>query len=450
MFVPSLPGHTRMRRNNAFSPINGMLSGMLQALADSILHPVLLLAAVAMLLDGSHYQIAAFTVIALASWTISAVILTQLQRTLRYAYPLVIAASVVRLLAVTLLAFTAFHSPDRDPSAVIRSLLAGFVLYQGCSAIIGQASVITVVGTPPTTRCGFLLRQRAIICAIVAVIGGAVLWSVYRPVDDIRDGLGILFILAALATAAGTWFILAVPGRKTRGLLGNSASLLPGGLFRPLRSGAYRRFLLFRIALGLASGADPFIIVFGFRQVGLGLEHIGLAVVAFAIGHLAGILIWPVWSDWGSPRRPLQIAALLRVTVLVITIAIPSVSASTLYTDRFSSPDAAVHLFLSLFAFLGLAVSAHATANQRYLLDITGPGFTHQTVATTNLVHGLLAFAPFAAAYLIDRTSLEEGLWIAAATAFVALLISGSLIEPRIHVNRRIGIWNQRRGLSTP
>jgi hypothetical protein len=448
VFVPS-PGHTRRRKNtNALNLVNGMLSGMLQTLADSILHPIFLLAAVALLLNGSPYQIAAFTVIALGSWTISAVIVARLQRTLRYAYPVVIGMSVIRLLAVAFLAFTAFRSPNHDPEDVIRSLLVGFLVYQVSSAVIGQASVVTVVGTPPTARRGIVFRQRAIMCAMIAVIGGAVVWSVYRSEDDIRDGLGVLLILAALATAAATWFILSVPGGKSGGFLGDSALQLPGGLFRSLGSGAYRRFLLFRIALGLASAADPFIIVFGFREIGLELEDIGLAVVAFAIGQFAGVVIWPVWSDRQSPRGLLQITALLRVLVLVVTVAIPAISTSTLYADRFSSPDAAVRLFLSLFALLGLAVSAHATANQRYLLDISAPGSTHQTVATTNVVHGLLAFTPFAAAYLIDRISLEETLWIAAATAFVALLISGSLVESRVQVRRRIGIWNQQRRLS--
>ncbi|HEV2065743.1 MAG TPA: hypothetical protein VGR08_02825, partial [Thermomicrobiales bacterium] len=61
MFVPLNPGYTRKRKNNAFTPINGMLSGALQALADGILHPVILLPAVAALLDGSNVEIAAFT-----------------------------------------------------------------------------------------------------------------------------------------------------------------------------------------------------------------------------------------------------------------------------------------------------------------------------------------------------------------------------------------------------
>ncbi|MDQ3539923.1 MAG: hypothetical protein M3440_04480, partial [Chloroflexota bacterium] len=92
-----------------------------------------------------------------------------------------------------------------------------------------------------------------------------------------------------------------------------------------------------------------------------------------------------------------------------------------------------------------LAVSAQGTANQRYLLDISAPVTMRQAVATTNGVHAVLAFAPLGTAYLIGRTSLDEVLWIAAALAFIALLISGFLIESRVYISRRTGFWNQRR-----
>jgi len=208
--------------------------------------------------------------------------------------------------------------------------------------------------------------------------------------------------------------------------------------------------MLFRVALGLAAAADPFIIVFGLRRVGLELGDIGLALVAYAIGHLAGILIWPHWSPHQSARAPLQIAALLRVLVLVITIGIPAIVSSTLYTDRFASAEPAVRLFLIQYVLLGLAVSAHGWANQRYLQDISTPETARQAVTTTNVVHGILAFGPFAAALLIDRTSLDEMLWIAAAIAFIALLISGFLIESRVFVVRRTGIRSRQRRFGSP
>lgn len=449
MFVPLTPVHRRRRRTNAFTPINGVLSGMLQAIADSILHPFILLGAVAFLLNGSNYQIAAFTIIALASWTISAVILTTLQRTIVRAYPIMIGASAVRLLAVTLLALTAFRSPQWNPEDVVRVLLFGFLLYEVSSAIIGLLSVAPLAGVPTTAKRSIVFHRRAVAGTIVAVIGGAVVWSVNRSVDDIRAAIGVLFILAAISTIAATWFLLAIPGGKRLGRAGYPDSAGPGGLFRPFGSGPYRRFLLFRIAIGLAAAADPFIIVFGFREIGLDLEDIGLALMAFAIGHLAGVLIWPRWSVRRSPRAPLQIAALLRLLALVFTIGIPAIVTSTLYTDRFTSPDVAIRLFLIQFACIGLAVSAHATANQRYLIDISAPVSMHQVVATTNAVHGVLAFAPLGAAYLIGRTSLDEMLWFAAALAFVALLISGFLVESRVYISRRTGLWNQQRA-ATP
>jgi len=450
VFVPLSPGYTRKRKNNAFTPINGMLSGALQALADTILHPVIVLSALTSLFNGSNIQIGAFTVITLASWTISAVVMASLHHLIRHSGAVVLGAGAIRLLAVAFLAITAFRSPNEDPQAVIRALLIGFFVYQVSSAVLGRASVRSIAGVSPAAMCAVIFRQRAIMGAIVAMIGGAVVWSVNRSVIDIRDAIGILFILAAISVASATWFFFAMPSAKRTRRADSQTDLISPRLLRPFRTRSYRTFMLFRVALGLAAAADPFIIVFGLRRVGLELGDIGLALVAYAIGHLAGILIWPHWSPHQSARAPLQIAALLRVLVLVITIGIPAIVSSTLYTDRFASAEPAVRLFLIQYVLLGLAVSAHGWANQRYLQDISTPETARQAVTTTNVVHGILAFGPFAAALLIDRTSLDEMLWIAAAIAFIALLISGFLIESRVFVVRRTGIRSRQRRFGSP
>lgn len=450
MFVPLNPGYTRKRKNNAFTPINGMLSGALQALANSILHPIILLPAVAALLDGSNVEIAAFTVIALASWTIPAAIMMSLRHRIKRTGAAVLGAGAIRLLAVAFLTFTAFRSPDQDPHDVIRALLIGYFLYQVSSAVLGRASVRSIAGSSPTPICGVIFHQRALIGAIVAIIGGAVVWSVNRSVVEIRDAIGSLFILAAISVCSATWFLFAMPGGKRTRQPESQTALLSTGLLRPFRTRSYRTFIFFRVALGLAAAADPFIIVFGLRRVGIELQDIGLALVAYAIGHFAGILLWPRWSPPRSARAPLQIAALLRVLALIITIGIPPIVASTLYTDRFASPEPAVRLFLTQYVLIGLAVSAHGWANQRYLQDISTSEMTRQAVSTTNVVHGILAFAPFLAAYLIDRTSLDGMLWVATAVAFIALLISGFLIDSRVFIVRRAGVRGRQRrfGLS--
>ncbi|HEV2065594.1 MAG TPA: hypothetical protein VGR08_02075, partial [Thermomicrobiales bacterium] len=355
-----------------------------------------------------------------------------------------------RLVAVAFLTFTAFRSPDQDPHDVVRALLIGFFLYQVSSTVLGRASVRSIAGASPTAICGVIFHQRAVIGAIVAIIGGAVVWSVNRSAVDIRDAIEVLFFLAAISVCSATWFLFAMPGGKRTRQPESQTALLSTGLLRPFRTRSYRTFILFRVALGLAAAADPFIIVFGLRRIGIELEDIGLALVAYAIGHFAGVLLWPLWSPPRSARAPLQIAALLRVLALIITIGIPPIVASTLYADLFASPEPAVRLFLIQYVLIGLAVSAHGWANQRYLQDISTPEMTRQAVTTTNVVHGILAFAPFLAAYLIDRTSLDEMLWVATAVAFIALLISGFLIDSRVFIVRRAGVRGRQRrfGLS--
>lgn len=438
MFVPFTAAHTRRRRHNAFTPINALLSATLQSIADVILHPTILLAAVAFLLGGSPYQVAAFAAIAFAAWTMTSLLSPALLAVSR-PYVLVLAAGAVRLLAVIWLAFTAFRSPGRDPADTIRWLIVAFAVYQAASAIAGLASVGTLVGLPSTPRRTAVFPRRAAIGTCAAVLGGAVVWSVNRSVTAVQDGLGMLFVFAAICVAAATWFLVAIPPGRPKRLRHDETAPVSRSPLRPFATGAFRRFLLYRIATGLVAAADPFIIVLGLREAGLGIRHIGLALVACALGHLAGQLWWPGWTARRSPRTPLQVAALLRVLALVIAIGVPALVTSASWTDRFSDASVTRLLFLIPFALLGLAVSVQSMANQRYLIDIFAPATLRPAITATNLVHGVLALSPILAAYLVQRTSLDQMLWMATATAFVALLLSGLLADSRIRVNRRVG-----------
>ena len=219
-------------------------------------------------------------------------------------------------------------------------------------------------------------------------------------------------------------------------------------MLTPLRSQAYRRFLIYRLFLALCAAADPFLIVFGLVRLGLNLGDIGLSVAVYATGHLAGILVWPRWVAMWSARAPLQIISLLRLLILVVAVSIPSISTSGLYAGRFDGPQVAVWCFSAIFGLLGLVVSANNVSNFPYLLDIVPAGQARPAIALSNAVMGVMALAPLAAAYLVERFSLESMLYSAIALAFIALVTSGLLVESRVRVRQRFGLQSVRRMMS--
>jgi hypothetical protein len=248
---------------------------------------------------------------------------------------------------------------------------------------------------------------------------------------------------------ASTWFMLDIPGGMTAGSSGPS---LPLGQSLRYAAGhsAFRRFTAYRTSLGLVAAVDPFIIVHGFQQLDIGIAHIGLALFAFALGHVAGHLVWPRWIGVFSPRVPLQIATLLRLVLLVWVLSLPTIIASSEYAERFNGPETAMNGFAWGFILLGLATSVGNAGNQRYLMDIAPRGALSGLVLMANLLAGIIGLAPLGVAMLLDRFELERLLWAASGLAILALLASGLLVESRVRMRTSPGAWRSRTQFTRP
>lgn len=448
VYVPSRDLALRSRRSNQFTPVNAILNGALQSLADIVLQPIIFLAGIAHLLGGSSYQIAGFTVAALASWALAGLIVWPLRLLRRGDYQSMIGGAVARMLAAIVLGVIGYRLPDGAAGGQVAALLIAYAVYQLAAAVVGRASVRAIQSAAAKASRKGLFRDRAITGAVMAVIGGLVVWSACRSMGTTGENSGILLVLAAIATAAATWFLFAIPAHHPSPAHSPSTSHLAAPVLTPLRSQAYRRFLIYRLFLAFCAAADPFLIVFGLVRLGLNLGDIGLSVAVYATGHLAGILVWSRWVAMWSARAPLQIISLLRLLILVIAVSIPSISTSGLYAGRFDGPQVAVWCFIAIFGLLGLVVSANNVSNFPYLLDIVPAGQARPAIALSNAVMGVMALAPLAAAYLVERFSLESMLYSAIALALIALVSSGLLVESRVRVRQRFGLRSVRRMMS--
>jgi hypothetical protein len=433
-----------LRRLNRFSSVYAVVSAALQAIGDIVLQPVLILSAAAFLLGGGNFQIASFAVIAVATWALAPFLLQVITSFSSRPYPIVFTAGVIRIGAILVLGVVGFRIDDISTTRLVSTLIWSYLVYQVASAVAVQASASLVVGGVPRSRQEITFRRESFVAVVAAVVSAFAVWSVFRTDETFQESIGLVLMLAALATFSATWFLLSIPGVGASLARPGSDQLLVA-IATAFRSTPFRRFISFKIFLALAAAVDPFLIVFGFQQLGLEVEYIGLALVAFAGGQAAGYLIWPKWVARHSPRVPFQVAALMRLVLLTWVIALPTLSTSNAYTERFDSPDVAMRGFALGFVLLGLATSVGNTANQRYLIDIAPRGATQGSILAANAIAALTAFAAFGVAWLLASHELERILWGAAGVMIVALLASGLLVESRVRVRSSPGSWRSRR-----
>lgn len=442
MFLFSRSNLPVRRSPNRLASLYAVLNASLQAIAGVVLQPAITLAAVAFLFGGGNYQIAAFSVVAVASWALGPILSLTLGSVAARSYPIVVGSGVARIIAALIIGIVGFRIDNLSTGRIVSSLIFAFLLYHVATAISAQSTASVILGGIPAAQRTAIFHRRGYVAAFAAVIGALVCWSLLRSDEAFQRSVGLLLMLAALCLASATWFLLSIRGGARTA---TPAPRLPLASVRDaLRSAPFRRFASFKALLALTAALDPFVIVFGFQELGLTTPYIGWAILAYAVGLGLGHLGWTRWIAGNGPRVPFQIATFLRLLFLTWTVALPSLASSSLYTDRFDDLTGAMGGFAVGFALLGLAASVGHPANHRYLMDIAPRTALGGAVLAANLIAGVFALAPFGVAWLLGRYELERLLWGGIGVAIVALLASGLLLESRIRIRTSPGSWRSR------
>jgi len=437
------------RRTSRLASLYALLNAALGAIAGIVLQPVIVLAAVAFLFGGGAYQVAAFAVIALASWALAPLLMLAVSSSMGDAYPIVLGAGVVRFIAVIVIGIIGLQIDDMSTGRVVSWLIVAYLVYQVSSAIATHSTSGLILASIPRNQHMLIFRRRGLAAGLAAVIAGLACWSVFRSDETFQRAVGLVLMLAALSLASATWFLLSVRGRPTRTSVPQPRRLLATAA-NAFQSAPFRRYLWYKGLLALAAAFDPFVIVFGFQQLGLDVAYLGGAVLAYALGQLGGQLLWARWIFRHGARVPFQIAALFRLLFLTLSISLPALATSDFYADRFDDREVAMGAFAAGFALLGLAMSAGRAGNQRYVMEIVPRGAIQGSILAANAVAGLLAFAPFGVAWLLARYDLERLLWGAIGVTIVALLASGLLVDARVRIRTAPGARRFRTRTARP
>lgn len=406
----------------------------LQRLADALLQPMTLLAALVWLLDGSYEDVAVITVVASASYALGSVVMPYALARVEDIRLVLLGASSVRAAAAAVIAMIGWQASRFSPGNFVSLLVIAILFYQVSSAInVSRNPRSTIADEDQPTS----LRTRQVIGASAALIGGSTAWQALDN-DSLRfpASAGWVIALGGIAALASLWFQVTAPVRRID-LVTKPPVAERLEIIEVLTSPAIRRFLWVRLLFGLATLADPFLVIFGLVHMNLDIGYVGAIVFTVVIAQVTGGVIWTFFREYRGTRRSLQVAALLRLFGIALAVGVPFIADSGWYADRFDSPAAGSWAFVAVFFLLGIAQSTYIRNEQPYALRLMRDiSLYPATNLLLNLSLVITAFAAVIGAWIIDIWSIETLLVVAAALAFVALM-STAMLQGRKKLKRR-------------
>lgn len=418
------------QRNTVF----GIANGALLMLADTLIHPTIVLAVFVSQITDSNLLVGLVPALSVGIWFLPQLFVAALVQGRQRTLPLAVWSTVIRTLSIGVLAALGFAYGDRNPSTL---LVAFFVLYSIYNLTAGIANVplVEVVGrTMPANRLGFFFGQRSLWGGILGFLAGFMIDRILSAESAFPLSYALLFMAAFCALAFGT-YTQAMMREPVDHPTGRQVPMLSQLREAPrlLGNGHFRYFLAFRAFLSLAAIADPFYVVYTQRQLGAPASIIGIYIAAMTIARFASNLFWSPLGDRLGNRLVLQLSALIRLGVPLLALTLPPLlrwSALGRFTDNQS--QWLYYAFGLVFVAYGVALSGQNLANMTYVLDIAPPAERPAYVGLINTILGVVAFVPVLGGTLVDRFGFQFLFIVAFLISLAGVLASGTLHEPRV------------------
>jgi hypothetical protein len=407
----------------------------LQRLADALLQPMTLLAAVVWLLNGSFEDVAVITVVASVSYAFGSVIMPFVLARVEDIRLVLLGASSVRAAAAAVIAMVGWQASRFSASDLVSLLVIAVLFYQVSSAInVSRNPRSTIADEDQPTSA----TSRQVVGASSAILGGLIAWQALDNPDlTFPASAGWLLALGGMAALASLWFQVTAPVRRID-LLNKPPIPDRRDLLRVLQSTNMRRYLAVRLLFGLATLVDPFLVIFGLVHMHLEIGYIGAIMLAIVLAQVLGGIIWTFFREFRGTRRSIQVAALLRLCAIALALGVPFIAESQWYADRFESPAVGSWIFVLVFFLMGIAQSTYIRNEQPYAIrQVHDPELYPATSLLLNGTLVITGFAAFLGVWIIRAWSLDTLLVVAAGLAFVALM-STAMLQGRRKLRRKI------------
>lgn len=408
----------------------------LQRLVDAILQPSTFLAAVVWLFGGTYADVAVIAVAAAMSNALGSVIMPLALAKVDDIRLVLLGASMVRAAASAIIAVVGWKAGSLGAETVVLWLVIGVLFYQVSSVANVSRNPRSFIANQdqPTSA-----RSRQFVGAVAGVFGGIVAWRALGNGElGFEDAAGMLLFLAGSASLGSVWFQVTAPVRY-RDLHQKLPVPAWSEVQEVLGNKEVRRYITVRLVFGLATFADPFLIIFGMMHMRLNLWYVGAVVLSVVLAQIVGGAIWTFFGDMPGSRKAIQFAAILRFAALTLAVAVPFLGTSWWYRATFDGPAVASWLYVSVFFLIGLSQNTLSRNEQHYAMNRLRDGRLFPALdLVLNAILVVTALTPFLGVLLIEATSLRMTIAIAAGVSFVAFLSTAFLVARRRLRRRRL------------
>jgi Na+/melibiose symporter-like transporter len=298
--------------------------------------------------------------------------------------------SYVRIAGLALVCLAIFTV--RNPYWLLAAFFASYGLYAMASGFGGLPFLEVIGKTIPPRRRGLFFAWRLTLGGLFALAAtAAVRWLLAaRSPLAFPYNFGALFILGTLMLWAGMWMLLLItepPDHETHpqvSFFTQVSRALP--LVRADRN--YRRFLVLRVALLLASSASPFFAVYVQQQLGGPPEMVGIYLAVVTASGLVSNMVLGRFSMRLGNRRVLAVSAALG---LVMSSGVLSLA---WLARPLGLPGLAAALcLLPVYVLMAARDAGIGVASHSLLLDIAPAAERSLYLGFTNSILGVILFS---------------------------------------------------------
>jgi hypothetical protein len=435
------------RHGMGLNYVLGIGSGALLVLADTLIFPTIVLALFVSHLTDSPLAIGLVPAIGAGVWFLPQFGASLILRGRRRHLPWATGASAVRAAAIALLAYVGYRADSMGDERLLRSFFICYIAYSLAAGFASVPSGSVIAKAIGTDRRRVFFSQRNLWGGAFALGAGLVIRQVLGPDgSDFPRNYTYLFIAAAIALVAATFLqatmqeparVANPPGQSTRHAIRDASAVLTDS--------NYRRFLLFRVLFSLSAIADPFLIVYAFREFDASGSMVGVYVALVVLSRFVANLFWQPLSERRGNRVVLQYTSVIRLLAPLIALMVPYVTKTTLYQDRVTNDNAAIYAFGAVFVAYGVALSGQIVSNFGYVLDIVPAPRRPAAIGLANLILAAVSFIPVAGGSIVKRYGFEEVFLAAAFLGLAAVFAGGALTETSTRTRSAATAWRLRR-----
>ena len=441
------------RRGQASNFLIGVAAAALTVVSDTLLLPALILAAFVAGLTESYLIVGVVPAIGAVSWYLAQFLAAPVVASYGRKLPWATGATLVRAAALGLLAYVVNRADRVSTDELLRSVLICFAAYSFASGFAATAGTTVNTRAIPTQHQTLFFRLAQIAAAVAAVIAG-VLGARVLGSDgpDYPDNFSRLFLAAAVAAGGVVLLQLLTrePSRLPASARGDgfgSAAAVRGAGLPALADAAFRRFLCFRVALGLAAMADPFFILYAQRELGIAATRLGWFLLALVAARIVSAPFWAWMNRVHGTRAALQAAGMLRILPALVAISLPYLIDTEVWRDRVTEANAVPIAFGVVFVAIGFSLGGLQTATFGYLVESLPAAGRAGAIGLTNLILAVVSIVPVIGGLILRESGADyERLFlVSGGLALLATIASGLLAPARARPRQAAASWRLRR-----